>query len=87
MVFLQTRVPFGALQSCSEQLTVEIRPCVKVGYPFVSFVCIRALSASPVMCRVIGSVSASCKHGGRSKMGLINATSCLGPDVISNHRG
>lgn len=82
--FLRIWVPFGAMQSCSEQLILEIRPCVKVRYLFfVIFVCIRALL---VIYRVTGSLSTSCKHGGRSKVCLINTTSYLVPGFISNHQ-
>ena len=64
IAFLWIWVPFGAMQSCSEQLTVEIRPCLKVRYLFVRFVCIRALNASSVMYRVIRSIPQANMGGG-----------------------
>lgn len=82
---LFTQVPFGVMQSCLEQLIVQIRLCVKVRFLFISLVCIRALKCTFGPKQSALGVSLPHAKMGESKMYLINATSCLLADFISSH--
>lgn len=79
-----TQVTFGVMQSCLEQLTVEIRPCVKVRFLFISLVCIRALNAPSVTSTVNWVYLYLVQKWGKSKMCLMDTTLYLVAGFISN---